>query len=118
MSKVKIIAGDFKNGDAQYSVGSFSAMRSNEHWFWGESLSIKDFESIEVASEESVKKLGGTVGWGAVGALALGPIGLLAGLMLGGKGKDVTFIALHKDGRKFMATTDAKTYTKIQAGMF
>ena len=78
----------------------------------------KIFSSVELASEENVKKMGGTMGWGAVGALALGPVGLLAGLVLGGKSKDVTFIAIHKDGRKFMATTDSKTYTKIQAALF
>ncbi|MGI2002125.1 hypothetical protein [Shewanella frigidimarina] len=54
-----------------------------------------------------------------MGALALGPAGLLAGLLLGGgKSKDVTFVAKFKDGRKFLGTTDNKTFTKLQAAVF
>lgn len=52
------------------------------------------------------------------GAALLGPVGLLAGLLLGGKGTDVTFIAQFKDGRKMLATTDAKAFTKLQALVF
>lgn len=55
---------------------------------------------------------------GVAGAALLGPIGLLAGLLLGGKGKDVTFILKLKDGRKMLATTDSKTFTKIAAMAF
>jgi len=74
--------------------------------------------SIEIASEESVKRIGGAAGWGAIGALVLGPVGLLAGMLLGGRGKDVTFIATFKDGRKLLATTDSKTFVKLQALVF
>ena len=74
--------------------------------------------SIEVATEESVKRAGGTVGWGLAGAALLGPVGLLAGLLAGGRGKDVTFIAQLKDGRRLMATTDAGTYKKLAAATF
>src|SRR3546814_10870207 len=47
---------------------------------------------LEPASEESVKRIGGTLGWGAAGALVLGPVGLLAGLLAGGRGTEVTFV--------------------------
>ena len=66
----------------------------------------------------STHQLGGTVGWGVVGATLLGPVGLLAGLLLGGKGKDVTFIMKLKDGRKLLGTVDGKTYTKLNALIF
>lgn len=112
MATIKVIAGDFLKGDSQYTWGNFS-LRTKEHTIFGESISAKKVESITLASEESIKKLGGTVGWGAVGALALGPIGLLAGVLLGGKSKDITFIAVFKDGRKVMATTDVATYNKL-----
>ena len=71
-----------------------------------------------MATEDNVKRLGGTVGWGVVGATLLGPVGLLAGLLLGGKGKDVTFIMKLKDGRKLLGTVDGKTYTKLNALIF
>ena len=88
--------------------------------FLGKSHTItrSEVEEVSLATEENVKRLGGTVGWGVAGAALLGPIGLLAGLLLGGKGKDVTFILKLKDGRKMLATTDSKTFTKIAAMAF
>jgi len=84
----------------------------------GEALKLTDIKSVEEASEESVKRVGGTVGWGVAGAVALGPVGLLAGLLLGGKGKDITFVAEFKDGRKMLATADSKTFIKLKAAIF
>lgn len=81
-------------------------------------LLATELESVEQASEESAKRFGGTIGWGVAGAAILGPVGLLAGLLLGGKGTDVTFIAKFKDGKKILATTDSGTYKKIMAVVF
>ncbi len=117
MAKVKVRAGDFLEGDSQYSFGSL-ILKTKEHNFLGETIPITELETVEIATEESVKKLGGTVGWGAAGALILGPVGLLAGLLLGGKKKEVTFIAKFKDGRKLLASNDSKTFTKLQASVF
>jgi hypothetical protein len=41
--------------------------------------------------EENDKKLGGTVGWGLVSGALLGPVGLLAGLFMGGRAKNAVF---------------------------
>jgi len=83
-----------------------------------EGIHSSQLAEVELASEEAVKRLGGTVGWGAVGALALGPVGLLAGLLLGGNKKDVKFVAKFKDGRKMLATTDSKAFTQMKAAVF
>lgn len=117
MSKVTVHAGDFLKGDGQFSFGSL-ILKTTAHAFLGETISVTELECVEIASEDSVKKMGGTIGWGAAGALILGPVGLLAGLLLGGKKKEVTFIATFKDGRKLMATTDSSTYLKMQAATF
>ena len=42
-----------------------------------------------------------------------GPGGLLAGLWLGGKEEEATVLATCKEGRKLMAITDGKTWSKI-----
>ena len=139
MGKFKIQAGDFNKTHAgnTYMLGQFvlypDAMeaakqaKSDGKGFFkqmfagAKSVSYKlpdDIEDLELASEDSVKKIGGTVGWGAAGAVMLGPAGLLAGLLLGGKGKEITFVCKFKDGRKMMATVDKKTWAKIQAKMF
>lgn len=117
MANIDVHAGDFLKGQSSYNWGTF-ALRTQKHSFVGEQIPAKSLRSVQLASEESVKKMAGAVGWGAVGALALGPIGLLAGVLAGGNKKKVTFIAEFKDGRKLLASTDSKTFTQIQAACF
>ena len=121
MGTITVHAGDFLKGDGVVRWGPFNgkvSLKTEAHTWVGEDIPGDQLEAVEVASEESVKKIGGTLGWGAVGALALGPIGLLAGLLLGGKGREVTFVARFKDGRRLMATTDSATFTKLKAAAF
>jgi hypothetical protein len=54
----------------------------------------------------------------AAGLVVLGPLGMLAGLLLGGRRKSVTYVARFKDGRRFMGTTDAPTYKTLLAAAF
>lgn len=117
MAKIKIHAGDFLEGDSFFNSGILQ-LRTAEHSFIGEKIFLNSLESVEVASEESMKKMAGTIGWGAVGAIAFGPIGLLAGVLAGGRKKEVTFAAKFKDGRKMLATTDSGTFIKLQAAVF
>jgi len=118
MGKLKVLAGDFIKGDQNsFSFTSFSLL-TEKHRILGERIDIKEVEEVSLANEETVKKLGGTVGWGLAGAALLGPAGLLAGALLGGKKKEVTFVVKFKDGRKLMAITDSKTWTDIQAKCF
>jgi hypothetical protein len=117
MTKITVHAGDFLQGEGQFVFGIMT-LKTKKHSWSGEQIPINELEVVEVASEENVKKVGGTVGWGAAGGLVLGPAGLLAGLLLGGKKKEVTFVAKFKDGRKLLATTDSKTFTKLQAAVF
>lgn len=120
MSKIEIHAGDFPKGTASFGFGVISfPWQPGDGFSTGQTLVLNgQLESVEVASEESGKRIGGAIGWGVAGGALFGPAGLLAGLLLGGKGKDVTFIAVMKDGKKMLATTDSKTYTKLQAMTF
>ena len=68
---------------------------------------------MEKATEESITRLGGVVGWGLAGSLAFGGAGMLAGLLRGGKATEVVFVCTLVDGRKMIAKTDSKTYEKI-----
>ncbi len=117
MAKVKVHAGDFLEGDNNFSFGSFS-LKTLEHSFLGETISIKELKTIKIVTEENIKTLGGTAGWATAGAVALGPVGLLAGALLGGKKKEVTFIATFRDGRKMLASTDSHTFKVFQAEVF
>ena len=117
MAKVTVHAGDFLKGDGQLFLGRL-VLPTDAHPFAGETIPLTDLETVDVASEEAVKKLGGTVGWGVAGAVLLGPVGLLAGLLAGGRKKEVTFVARFRDGRKLLATADNKTFIQIQAAAF
>jgi hypothetical protein len=117
MAKITVHAGDFLKGEGQLSFGSI-VLKTEDHPWVGEVIPLSKLEMVDTASEENVKKLGGTIGWGAAGAVLLGPVGLLAGLLLGGRKKEVTFVAKFKDGRKLLATTDSSTYTKLTAAVF
>jgi hypothetical protein len=117
MATIKLHAGDWGEGQGRLVEDLLllpepGGLGTNEH------LPLSSLHEIELASEESVMRLGGTIGWGAVGALALGPVGLLAGLLLGGRGTDVTFVANFKDGRKMLATTDSRAFTRLKAAVF
>lgn len=124
VANLVIHAGDFTKGKGVISANdlafSFTAAWAPGDGLLGKSNSFNkyDVEEVSIATEENVKRVGGTVGWGLAGAAILGPVGLLAGLLLGGKGKDVTFIIKFKDGRKMLATTDSKTFTKLAAMAF
>lgn len=111
MGKIKIHAGSFgRKGTGSYSWGTLTLQ--------GRVISPSSLESVEIATEDNVKKVGGTVGWGVAGGVLLGPLGLVGGLVLGGRKKEVTFVARFKDGKKLLATTDRKTFKKLQALAF
>ena len=117
----KVHAGDFVTGSSHQFVGGASSgtfIMRVEGKFLREKIQASEVEEVCVASEENVKRIGGTVGWGIAGAALLGPVGLLAGLILGGRKKEVTFICKFKDGRKFLGTAPQKVYTQIQAALF
>ncbi len=102
----EVHAGDFKkSNDHQILDGrpGFLLMKS-EGKFLREKIFVTEVVESEMTSEENVKHFGGTIGWGAVGGMLLGPVRLLAGLLAEGRGKDVTFVCKLKYGRKFMAT--------------
>lgn len=120
MSKITIHAGDFPVGKGTIMMNTISfPWQPGDGFGLGQTLVLNgQLASVAIASEEEVKRIGGALGWGTAGALLLGPAGLLAGMLLGGKGKDVTFIAHFKDGKKMLATTDQKSFTKMQALVF
>ncbi|MBA4390410.1 MAG: hypothetical protein C0399_05685 [Syntrophus sp. (in: bacteria)] len=116
MSTVKVLAGDIHTGD--WVVRGDFRMTRGAFGIGDEIHFKKDIQNVEVLTEENKKKFVGTAIAGAAGALLLGPLGLVAGVLAGGKSKQVSFICFLKNGKKFMATTDNKTYLAIQAAIF
>ncbi len=118
MGKLEVHAGDFGETSVlrQCIVSPLFRSMTMPN---GYHMDFRDLDTVEIATEESARKVGGMIGWGAAGAFALGPVGLLAGLLVGSRGKkEVTFIAKTKGGKKFMATCSNKDYVKIKAAVF
>jgi len=119
MAEIKILAGDFgKMVHGQYFFGVMSLPWEGD-WTPGHRYTLKDdVVTLELADERSVVKVGGAAGWGVAGALVAGPVGLLAGAVLGGRGQKVAFVAEFKDGKRLMGECDKKTWVKMMADRF
>jgi len=105
---VKVLAGDIAAGDWEFSTGTL----------WGPFDQIDlpgKLKHVELQTEESVKKVSETLGWGLAGGLIFGPTGFLAGILLGGNKKEVCALCELKDGRRFLAVMGNKTYQQILA---
>lgn len=114
MAKIKVHASNFSCIEMMASGGTIF-IKDGMFQLTGEAVHASKFVTLEAASEDSVKKVGGAIGWGVVGGAIAGPLGLIAGALLGGNKKDVTFVAEIDDGRKFMGTIDSKSFIKLQA---
>ncbi|MDE1164168.1 MAG: hypothetical protein PW845_02010 [Pseudomonas sp.] len=114
--KLTIKAGDFLQCDGDYRDGSLT-LKTIESPSPGEKIPVNRIKHITVANHETSRSLGGALGWGVAGALVLGPVGLVAGLWLGGKEEEVTFVATFKDGRKLTAVADSRTFNKLNDRM-
>ncbi|MDF2643755.1 MAG: ribosome assembly protein 4, partial [Pseudomonas sp.] len=102
MAKIKVLAGDFLQGDAEYLAGTITLVTPLYPWP-GVSLKQTDISHMEIASEAPTTRMENALGLGLAGALVLGPVGAAAGLMFAPEHKEVTFLATLKDGRKLLA---------------
>ena len=113
----KYLAGDFPSGTKVFSSSLFGLYSLNLPD--GTIIPIaQSIVSIETVTEENQHKIAGKVGWGIVGGALLGPVGLLAGLIAGGRKTEICYTAQLADGRTFMATADPKAYQKLVAAAF
>jgi hypothetical protein len=126
MATFKILAGDFGVGTTgQVLVGALYkqsgqgfSMPMSGHSFRPEHIPTGMIQSLEIATEENLKRIGGAIGWGAIGGIAFGPVGALAVALAGGRGKEITFVCQFKDGRRFLGRCNAKVFTQIHAPPF
>jgi len=110
---MKYIAGDFPEIS---KIGCGQII-----WGWGDAKCVNFTDHIisaEVMTEESKTSILGKAGWGAVGAIALGPLGLLAGVLGGGRSKEICVACELDDGRKFIATASASEYQDLLKNIF
>ncbi|MBZ9752676.1 hypothetical protein K7W42_17680 [Deinococcus sp. HMF7604] len=78
-----------------------------------EAIELSRVTSVEIATSETVQKLGSTIGLGLLGSVILGPVGLIAGVFASRK-KMVNFIFKLDDGRQAIAYGEEKAYLAMQ----
>jgi hypothetical protein len=110
----QIIGGDYVGYKLYYEFGYLYMAKDNISMY----LNKSNLQSVELITEENKKKFIGAAGWALVGSVLLGPLGLIAGALVGGNKKEVTFACYLKDGTKFMVVADSKIYQKIAADCF
>jgi hypothetical protein len=108
----EVHAGDFKAGPGHQYLNGHILMKTEGRWL-REKIPLTKVKEVEVASEESVKKMAGAVGWGLAGSFVLGPIALLAGVLAGGNKKKVMFVCSLRDHRSFLATAPHSVFQKL-----
>lgn len=115
MATVKVLAGDVPAGKwTMFPIFGTATMRHPN----GGEINLLDADEVEQLTEERVKKLAGTALWGVAGAALLGPLGAIGGMLIGGNRKEIAFTVSMRGGKRFMAVTDGKTWTKILAARF
>ncbi|MDB6049244.1 MAG: hypothetical protein JWR17_1990 [Pseudomonas sp.] len=116
MTKVKVLAGDFLQGDGEYHAGLLNLETPLYPWP-GISIPVTSLKAIEVATTGSNKKLEDAISLGLAGALMLGPLGAAAGVIFANEETEVTFWVTLKDGRRLLAATDDGTFREIERGV-
>ena len=112
----EVLGGDFPKG-SKVDKG-WSGIKVSFPLFSGSEEITDNIEKVELITEENQKKFLGAAGLGLAGGLLLGPVGAIAGLLAGGRSKEVCFACYLKDGRKFLAKGDTKTYQAVLAKTF
>lgn len=131
--KVKIVGGELanpastakpKHANKKLKLKSISTM-FNKYYLeytddWGNPNSVEidnhlksEVERVELVTEENKVNFVGAAGWGIVGGLLTGGIGLLAGALLGGRGKKVFAAMKWKDGSQFLLEGNPKDIAQL-----
>ena len=123
---IKVLAGDFKNrsengAQAAFTSRLFMFADPDAGFAWSPkyvSYGTSQIDELGEVSEDNKVRVLGAAGWGTLGAVVLGPVGLLAGLVLGGRGKALVFAVTFNDGKRALIEADQKTWKKIVAARF
>jgi hypothetical protein len=117
---IKLLGGDFGEDkpaaiSTTFFSGKLKALVIPKGWFSSHTIRRKDIESVEAINDKNKVNILGALGGGAVGALLAGPIGLLAGSLLAGRGKAVLLVVRLRDGRQFLCSAKPKEYELLLA---
>ncbi|WP_185982978.1 hypothetical protein [Aureimonas mangrovi] len=113
---MKLLAGDWKS--------EINVLLNNREFAFQNSLlkferiALEEVAEFDVVTEENKASIAGKLGWGALGAIALGPLGLLAGVLGGGNRQERIISVSFKDGRKALLKGTSKEVQILTASTF
>lgn len=113
MSSPKIISGNLPPRSTLIVVSNsvFIDSRIPGKFFGSTSRDVtKEIIAVEQLTDENKNSVLGKAGWGTLGAVALGPAGMLAGLLLGGKSKEICFACRLSTGESFVASCSVSDF--------
>ncbi|BCR35201.1 SHOCT domain-containing protein [Mariniplasma anaerobium] len=109
-----VIAGDYKSASILMISGFPNICEKHKHI----PLNSKYIESYEVITDEHRKSASSAVARGAIGAVLLGPIGLLGGAISGKKKGKYTIAIKFRDGKNSLLEVNEKIYKIIMRACF
>ncbi|MGJ0848308.1 hypothetical protein ACR77J_16580 [Tissierella praeacuta] len=114
MASNMVIAGDYKNK----MVGStLKCLTIKTGWMQKVEINKSTVEAYEIVDEEQKTKAMSAIGRGMIGSLALGPVGMLAGLSA--KKKKTYLIAIKfKDGKESLIEINDVFYKHLIKSLF
>lgn len=117
---IKILGGDFgenKHADLRttYFTGKLKAIVIPKWLIFSHTIRRDEIASVELVTDKNKVNVASAIGGAAVGAILAGPLGMLAGSLLAGKGKAVVLHVTLTDGRQFICSAKPKDHELLLA---
>jgi hypothetical protein len=114
-----VLSGDFSHRQDVHHVSRAVLRLKGKSFFSGfEEVPTSRIASIQVVNENSGKSFAGSAIAGVGGALLLGGIGAIAGVLSGGNSKTTTFVLALRDGRQVLCRAQSKAFEILQTVAF
>lgn len=112
---IKVLAGDWAPGTVCIFEPAFFGKpnRIRMARVFGPEYSDTEVVSIDLLTQQNSTSVFKKAGWGAVGGLALGPLGMFAGLLGGGNRHEKIVAIEFTDGKRALLQVDTKSYAEI-----
>ncbi len=114
--RIKFIAGHLQGYEYQYLRKNKMSCMSQT--FGAPAFYLTDIVGIEIASEEAVKRLGGTIGGALVGGAILGGVGAIVGAIGSGSTTESTIFVHFKGGETALAVANSDMMRAIREHLF
>ena len=114
--KFEVLAGLDKDFKLKRNKSDGFYLERSSGFFQSEKIPLAgNIVSLEPITEENKTSILAKAGWGTVGGLIFGPVGVAAGLFLTGKTKEISIACELRTGIRFVANVDSEAYRELSA---